>query len=230
MANAPHKSRISVSTKLALGIVVVVGIVAFLYYNPSDLSFGGLGQVGSGLTDIFGSDSSGERLNFTMASSENFFKDELVLEDASILANGVHTADTSVGDSVFENMNDEASVSFEGFNGRMTLKDGTLTIDGSADNAGSEGARIKPKSKSFAVSAQLSPSSYTISPVTIGKISLVRVFGSIERLGDESSTTTLSNSTVQITDFQGSMSYDGKDYVLTGSATEVKGKSFTLKG
>lgn len=226
----PHRSRFSISTKLALGIIVAVAIVAFVYYNPGELSFGSLGQVGSGLTDIFEGGASGERLNFTMSSSESFLKDEMVLEDASVTVNGVHTIDTSVGDSVFENANEDTDVTFEDFNGRMGMREGTLSIEGSAKSASSEGAKVKPKTKSFAVAAQLVPDSYSIDPVTIDKIRLVKVFGSIERLGDESSTTQLSNSTIEITNFQGSMSFDGTSYRLTGSATEVKGKSFTLKG
>ncbi len=225
----PHR-RFSVSTKLALGIVVIVAIVAIVYYNPTDISFGGLKEVGSGLTDIFAGGASGERLNFTMSSSESFLKDEMVLEDATVTANGVHTIDTSVGDSVFENSNMDSDVTFDGFNGRMGVSGGTLSIEGSAKSAGSEGATVKPKTKSFAVAAQLVPDSYSIDPVTIDKIRLVKVFGTIERLGDESSTTQLANSTVEIANFQGSMSFDGTSYRLTGSATEVKGKSFTLKG
>lgn len=232
MAN-PHRSHFSLSTKIALAIIVVVGIVGFLYYDPTGLdifSSGGLGSIGSGLTNIFGDGGSGERLNFTMTSSVSLFQDELSLEGATVTARGTHLADTSVGDLVFENNGKESEISFVDFNGKMEIADGILTISGSAGRASSDGSAIRPKSKTFEVAAQLTPSSYSINPVAIEKISLSGVSGSIERLGDESSTTQLSNSTVEIVDFQGSLSLNGANYIITGSASEIKGKSFTLKG
>ncbi len=228
----PHRSRfsISTSTKIALGIVVVVAIVAFLYYNPSGFSFGAIPVIGGDLTNIFGGQPAGERFDFTMKSSENFFKDELRLEDATVTVSGIHVIDTSVGDSVFSNLNEQATVSFAGFNGRMSIKNGILSVSGTAIGASSGETRIKPKAGSFSVEAQLAPSGYSISPVTIDKINLVRVYGSIEKIGYESTTTQLANSTVGISGFQGAMLYDGTQYTLTGSAVEIKGKSFTLKG
>lgn len=229
------KPSISLSTKIALAIIVVVGIAAFFYYDPASLNFGGIpgvSEIGGGLTNIFGGTSSaGERLNFTMTSSESFFGGELDLKETSVTLRGAHSVATSAGDSVFDNLGKDSEVTFDGFNGKMSVKDGKLSISGTATSASSGGAdRIRPKSKSFSVSTELVPSSYSISPVTIDKISLVKVFGSIERPGDESSTTQLANSTVQIANFQGSLMFDGESYRISGSATEVKGKSFTLKG
>jgi hypothetical protein len=40
----------------------------------------------------------------------------------------------------------------------------------------------------------------------------------------------LTNSTVEIDGFEGKMSFDGKSYILSGSANEIRGKSFVLKG
>ena len=185
---------------------------------------------GDGLGDVFAGAPEGEPLNFTMTSSVSFLNDEIVLEDATVVMDGTHVAETSIGDSLLDDLNEESSVRFSGFKGRMSFVDGALSVEGTAESVESEGARIKPKQKRFDVSSSVVPESYLINPVTVPKIRLVKVFGSIERLGDESSTTNLANSTVEISGFQGSMSFDGKDYVITGSAVEIKGKSFTLKG
>ena len=221
-----RRFSLSTTTKVALGIIVIVAIAAFLYYNPADISLGG--GIG-GLTDIFSGGGGGERLNFTMSSGESFLKDSLQLEDASLTATGVHKKDTSVGDSLFENADENSAITFEGFRGKMSLKDGVLFIDGTAKSASSEGSRLKPKSGKFSVSAQLVPDSYTVSPVTIDRLS--KVTGAIETLGNEEAAAQLSNSsTVDIFNFQGSMDFDGRAYRLSGSATQIKGKSFTLRG
>lgn len=230
MARAEKMGSFSNSTKIALGIIVVVAIVAFFYYEPLDLSPGGLKDIGDGLSDVFTAEPSGEPLNFTMTSSVSFLTDEVVLKDAAVSIDGTHVSETSVGDSLLDDLNRESEVSFTGFDGRMSVLDGTVSIEGTAESVISEGARIKPKQKRFDVSSSVVPESYSIDQVTVPKMRLVKVFGSIERAGDESSTTALSNSTVEISGFQGSMSFDGRNYVLTGSAVEVKGKSFTLKG
>lgn len=230
MAHAEKMGSFSNSTKVALGIIVVVAIIAFFYYEPLDLSPGGLKDIGDGLGDVFSGEPTGEPLNFTMTSSVSFLTGEMVLEDATVELEGVHVAETSVGDSLLDDLDGDATVGFTGFNGRMSVLDGALSVDGTAESVISEGARIKPKQKRFDVASSVVPDSYSIDPVTIPRIRLVKVFGSIERVGDEGSTTRLANSTIEIDGFQGSMTFDGRNYVITGSAVEVKGKSFTLKG
>lgn len=226
----PRKSRFSISTKVALGIVVVVAIVALLYYNPKEISFGGLGSVKIGLPNIFPGAVGGERLSFIMTSSESFLRNEVNLQDATLTIKGTHTADAALGDSVFESANKNSEIAFQKFNGKMTVSGRLVSVEGSAAGATLDGSKIRPKSASFAVAAKLVPESYSISPVTIDRLALAGVYGSVERLGDESGTIQLSNSTVEISAFQGGVVFDGSAYRLVGSAVEIKGKSFTLKG
>lgn len=229
MAQPAHqhgRGGMSNSTKAAIGIVVLVGIAAFLFYDPAGLE---IGLNGDGLTDIFGNKIGG-RVDFTMTSSESFLTDSILLKDASIVLSGLHSEDTAAGDLTVDNKGKEAEVSFEVFNGRLEADGGEITVEGTAAAAASRGVGLKPKAKKFSVSASLRPDSYAIDPVTIDGVKLVKVYGSIERAGEEKSTTSLANSTIEIAGFEGKMSFDGRSYVLSGSADEVKGKSFTLKG
>jgi len=229
MAQPAHqhaRGGLSNSTKVAIGIIVLVGIVAFLFYDPAGLNFG---LKNDGLTDIFGN-TIGGKVDFKMTSSESFLVDDLLLKDASILLNGVHSEDTVIGDLIVSNKGKDTEVSFEVFNGRLRDSGVGISLEGTAAAATTGGTSLKPKVKKFSVSASMKPDSYAVDPVTIDRIRLVKVYGSIERAGGEKSTTNLANSTVEISGFEGKMSFDGKSYVLSGSADEIRGKSFTLRG
>lgn len=228
----PHKSRVSVSTKIGLAIVVVVAIVAFFYYRPESNPFSSFNfnKATSGFTNIFGGAAGGERLYFVMTSSESLLTEGTNLEGAMIVARGQQLSQTVFGDSTFDNLGKKSEVSFDDFNGQIQVSGKTLSIDGSASSASSDDTKVRPKGKRFAVSASLVPESYSISPVKVDKISLAKIYGSVERLGEENSTIRLTNSSVEITGFQGSVTFDGINYKISGSATEFRGKSFTLKG
>lgn len=228
----PHKSRISISTKIGLAIVVVVAIVAFFYYRPESnpLNNFNFNKVTSGFTNIFGGATGGERLYFVMTSSESLLTQGTNLEGATIAAKGQQLSQTVFGDSAFDNLGKNSEVSFEDFNGQIQVSGKTLSVDGSASSASSDGTKVRPKGKRFTVNAKLVPESYSISPVNLDKIFLTNIYGSVERLGEENSTIKLTNSSVEITGFQGSVTFDGIKYKISGSATEFKGKSFTLKG
>lgn len=234
MPNAPHRSHVSTSTKVAIGVIVIVAIAGFLYYKPNALSSIGLGSLqnlGGGLSDVLGSNPNGARLNFTMSSSESVFSGVLGLDNASVAIQGKQAAVTSVGDSNFDSGGNVSSIVFLNIKGTATLSNGTLSVQGTASSAMVNGVEIKPKSGSFAVSAQMFPDYYSLYMVQIPTISLTNVQGVMQKLGDESNAITLSNSTIQITDFRGEIdggSTPGSS--ITGSATGIKGKSFTLNG
>jgi len=234
MAHSPSggggKSNISNSTKVALGIIVLVGIAAFLFYDPAGLSFGVFESFDG--KDIFGN-TVGDRIsgpiNFTMTSSVGIVEESTVLQNSNILLQGKYAKDTVIGDLIIDSSGKAMSLSFNEFNGRLEIGNVNLSIDGTAAAAVVDGTKLSPKTKKFSVSAVLEPASYSISPVTISKIRLTGVTGSIDSEGRESSSTKLSNSTVDLTDFRGDISFDGKSYILKGSANEIRGKSFTLK-
>lgn len=225
----PGKRRFSLSTKIAIGIIVVVGIVALLYYQPDGLPFD-LGKSIS-IPGITGGTSAAamEKLTFTITSDDPLIEDALTIQNVTVTVSGTHRAATSIGDAVFDNQNQVAEITFEGFDGRITLDD-TLVVDGTATSAVSEGARIKPKSARFSVEAELLPTSYSIGPLDIQDLELTDVSGTIERLGKEGGTIALEGSDVEVSNFKGTLSLRGGKYVLSGSALRVVGESFTLKG
>jgi hypothetical protein len=234
MAHPPSggggKSNISNSTKIALGLIVIVGIAAFAFYDPAGLSLGVFEEFDG--KDIFGNrvgDGIPGPVNFTMTSSVGLLEESTVLEDSNIVLQGEYVKDTVIGDSLIESSDGRMRIVFNEFNGRLEIDSVNLSVEGTAASAEVQGTKMRPKSKKFSISAELEPSAYSIDPVTISKVRLSEVTGSIDSEGEESSSTKLANSTVELTDFRGSISFDGKNYVLAGSAKEIKGKSFTLR-
>lgn len=229
---APRK-KVSVSTKLALGIIVVVAIVALLFYSPDELSFGQFGSIKTGLPDtsgLFGS-SGGPRLSFVLTSNQSIVNGEVTVKDALVTIKGVHNIPTSIGDAVFDNFGKQSEVTFVGFDGKITVVGGTgLTLEGTATSAVSDGTAIKPKSETFQVEADLKPTSYAIDPVSIKNLDLTGAFGTIEKLGKESSTVQIKGGKVSVKDFSGGMTFDGSKYRLSGDASKIQGASFTLTG
>lgn len=230
--SSPHRHRFSVSTKVALGIIVVVAIVAFLYYSPGSVSLGKLGEVKLGLPDIFGerTEAGEDKLTFTITSGESLLKGSIGLENASVTVGGTHKSDASIGEAVFDTANKDAEVTFRGFVGVVVFEGDSISVQGTATSAVSEGATIKPKAEKFSVEAELSPSSYTIDPIEIGSFKLANISGNMEKLGKESSTVQLSDSTIDISNFEGIATLSDGTHRLAGTATRVKGESFTLEG
>lgn len=228
----PHpkaKRKVKVSTKLALGIIVVVAIVALLFYSPDGISIPGVGNVELGLPDIFGGQEvGGDKLTFVMTSDQSILKDKISLKEAKVTVSGTHRIPTSLGQVVFDNADKEAEVTFNGFDGTVTTTANILSATGTALNAVSDGTTIKPKTDEFDVEVSLQPSSYTITPITVRDLELTSVSGSIEKLGKESSTVKLTGSTVNIKGFQGALTFDGSQYKLTGTASMIEGESFVL--
>ncbi|MBI4894784.1 MAG: hypothetical protein HY833_03550 [Candidatus Aenigmarchaeota archaeon] len=234
MAHPPSggggKSNLSSSTKVALGIIVIVGIAAFAFYDPAGLSLGVF--EGFDGKNIFGDrvgDGESGPVNFTMTSSVGLLDDSTVLLDSDIVLQGKHVKDTVIGDSLIDVSGESMRIVFNEFNGKLEIDSVNLSVEGTAASAEVQGTKLRPKSKKFSISAELEPSAYSIDPVTISRVRLSGVTGSIDSEGGESSSTKLANSTVELTDFHGSISFDGKNYVLKGSAKEIQGKSFTLK-
>jgi hypothetical protein len=227
MAQPAHqhgKLGLSNSTKIAIGIIVLVGIAAFLFYDPAGLN---IGLEDDGKTDIFGNKIGG-RVDFTIKLSE-LPQNNFILKDANIVLSKVQPGDIIL-DTVVIGKDKNLEASFEAFNGKLNLEGGDMSVEGTAATATINGVDLKPKTKKFMVSVKSRPDSYVIDHVTIDRINLVKVYGNIERIGAEKSTIDLTNSTVEIDGFEGKMSFDGKSYILSGSANEIRGKSFVLKG
>lgn len=229
MPNAHHApGGMSMSTKIGLGIAVVVAIVAILYYSPDGVSFGNV--FGGGFEDVFEPSGSGEKMAFSVSSSQSLIEDEFGINNATVSVSGRNRADLSVGDAAFANSGKDADVEFRGFQGKVTVGGGSITVDGTATMVVLDGSGIKPKAKTFIVSAQMAPDAYSIDKISVKDLMLAGVTGSIERAGEESSRVTLSNSTLKISDFDGSVELKSGGYVLAGASSRIEGKSFTLKG
>jgi hypothetical protein len=230
MQHIPAKPRFPFSTKIALGIIIVVGIAAFLYYSPEDFSVNGFGNFGSGIGNIFSiaTSSSVQGFDFYLQSSKSPLEQEVNIQNATVVAGGFHLTDTIVGDSAFENQGKTSEILLEGFNGKMSFKNETLFISGTATSASIDGYKLKPRTRNFDVSAQVQPTNYLIDPVSLLGIKILGTSGSVSKTGDNS-TVRFAQADIEIVGFEGSLSGGSDLHSISGSAVEVKSKSFSLK-
>ena len=231
----PHhakKLHLSASTKIAIAIIVVVGIVALLFYSPDEgiASIGKINAPDIGLPNILGGNDVPEgSLSFILTSDKNLLSNRLDLKNATVSIDGVHEDDTVLGDVVLDNKGERDALDFEGFDGRIIILSNTLSVDGSATSTTSGDTKIKPKSNTFSVQAELEPESFTIGPLDISDLELIGISGNIESIGKEKGSINLADSDLEISNFKGILRFDGDSYKLTGSAREIQGASFTLK-
>lgn len=226
----PSKSRFSLSTKLALAIIVVVGIVAFLYYSPEEFNLGGLGSIGESVGGIFtfANSQSGERFDFAMQSSVNPLAQEVKLENASLSAKGLNLESIEVDDLVFDNFEQTSEIAFESFDGKVVFRNDSLAIEGTASSATIDGVKLKARDGDLKVSARIVPVSYSMSPVSLPLLLLKGTSGKVDTNGN--STVQFTSADIEVVGFEGSLSSTGSSHSIAGSALEVRSKNFSLKG
>lgn len=227
----PHKSRFGLSTKLALGIVVVVGIVALLYYGPGDIGIPGLEGIGGSLDGLLENSPAavaGERFDFVMQSSVSPIGQETLLQNASVSLSGVNSADTEAGNVAVGNSGKTSTIEAEDFNGKISIVNGTLSLSGTTGRIIVDGSEIKAKSGELRISVAMSPTSYSVYPVSMTVLSIAKTSGRVSAA--QNSTINFASTDVEIVGFEGTLSGTANSHTVDGSATEVRSKSFSLKG
>lgn len=215
--------------KALLAVLTILVIIGLLVLTPQ----------GKNLLSKFGIDLSGFLALVKPPVASNYFPFSLTvnktsisemsfnLKDGNVRVNGTYVDDIIVGNSIREKKTKRGHVDLSGFEGTVYVAN-TIKILGETKSIVLEGEVTRAIDKTLRVQIEIYPVTYFVAPITENKIKLSSIDGKLERLG-EGAIQPLRNDTIEINNFIGNLELEDNLILLTGSTTQITGKTFTWK-
>lgn len=215
--------------KILLAVLLILGMAGLLALTPQGQSFlAGIGIDLSGVFTLFKPPISGNYFSFSLTLDKSLMNGmSFKLEDGSVRANGTYIDDVILGNSIREKKTKEGNVELSGFKGTVYVTN-TIKIVGDAASVAVEGEVTRSVDKMLKVQIEIYPNSYFVAPVTENKIQFSSIDGKLERIGD-GAIQPLKNDTIDISNFIGNVRLEDGLVILSGSTTQITGKTFSWK-
>jgi len=226
--------------KPIIAALLVIGIFGFFLtteYGKSlfgslgvNLGGEGLGGLG-GLTGFISQPRpSGPGFQMTLTTTkENLAGQKYHVTNVSVVMSGIYDP-LKVGDQSFASKSGkELFVSVADFTGDIAFtENGTMTLSGTTDYM-EIGDLTSASSNRVKVQMEVIPTTASVSGLNLNTIHFDSITGSIQRFGGSvPDTVALSGGKLDITLFDGTLSWDDKGVTLSGIADSVKGYNFSF--
>jgi hypothetical protein len=215
--------------KIWLTLILILGIVGLLLYTDAGkktLSLFKIPQFKK-ITPT----PTGAQFSITLNSNkEAFYSQMYTVTNSTFVANGICRQFIQINDLVLQKGETRCSVALAGFSGKVEYTSaGSVVASGESSSMFLDGSAYS-SSKPIKVDLEVIPFTSTVDGLYKQKISLPSVSGSITRFKEDGSIKSvvyLSNNSLEISNFAGSLNLENETAILSGIANSVKGTDFS---
>lgn len=215
--------------KIWLTLILVLGIVGLLLYTDAGKKTLSLFKIPQFTKTVPAT--TGPQFSITLSSNkEAFYSQMYTVTNSTFTANGICKQFIEINDLVLQKGATRCNVILGGFSGKVEYTNaGSVVASGESSSIILDDSAYS-SSKPIKIDLEVIPFTSMVDGVSKQKISLSSVSGSITRFKEDGSVKSvvyLSNNSLEISNFAGSLGLENETAILTGMTNSVKGTDFS---
>jgi len=215
--------------KIWLTLILILGIVGLLLYTDAGKKTLSLFKLPQFIKTT--PKPTGPQFSITLNSNkEAFYSKMYTVTNSTFTANGICRQFIQINDLVLQKGETRCSVTLAGFSGKVEYTNaGSVVASGESSSIFLDDFAYS-SSKPIKVDLEVMPSTSMVDSVYQQKISIPSVSGSVTRFKEDGSVKSvvyLSNNSLEISNFAGSLKLENETAILSGITNSVKGTDFS---
>ncbi len=215
--------------KIWLTLILILGIVGLLLYTDAGKKTLSLFKIPQFIKT--NPTPTGAQFSITLNSNkEAFYSQMYTVTNSTFVANGICRQFIEINDLVLQKGATRCSVILGGFSGKVEYTNaGSVVASGESSSIVLDDSAYS-SSKPIKVDLEVIPFTSVVDSLYKQKISLPSVSGTITRFKEDGSIKSvvyLSNNSLEISNFAGSLKLENETVILTGITNSVKGTDFS---